>query len=202
MYIIISGVHGIGKTTLARMLAERLGAEFLTESIDEAIYPPAFGIGGDPLKAELWFVRQMLLKEAQMKDPKKIYVSDRGWADIYAYANVVLDEHARNLFRSVMDHMPKRLPDVHLIVHAPKNVVVERIKQRGRSTLVAWNELDDGYLERIISEFLSFYEAFKELRPLCLIDASGGVEDNLGRALEAVRPHLEKDAIKSAPSYS
>jgi deoxyadenosine/deoxycytidine kinase len=192
MYIVISGTHGIGKTTLARNLAEKLGADLLTESIDEAILPPVLGTGGDPLKAELWFVRQMILKEAQMKDTTKIYVADRGWADIYAYANVVLDEHARNLFRSVMDHMPKRLPDVHLVVHAPKDIVIKRIRQRGRSTLAAWNELDEGYLERVINEFCAYHEAFKDLRPLYLIDASGSIEENLARAFEAVKPHLNR----------
>jgi deoxyadenosine/deoxycytidine kinase len=195
MYIVISGVHGIGKTTLARKLAEKLGAELLTESIDEAILPPVLGAGGDPLKAELWFVRQMILKEAQMKDTTKIYVADRGWADIYAYANVVLDEHARNLFRSVMDHMPKRLPDVHLIVHAPKDIVIERIQRRGRSTLAAWNELDDAYLGGVLNEFLAYHEAFKDLRPLYLVDVSGSVEENLDCAFRAVRPHIEKERI-------
>jgi len=187
MYIVVSGTHGIGKTTLARKLAEKLGADFLTESIDEAIHPPTLGTGGDPLKAELWFVRQMILKEAQMNDKTKIYVADRGWADIYVYANVVLDEHSRNLFRSVMDHMPKRLPEVHLIVHAPKDIVMERIRRRGRGTLAAWNELDEGYLEGVINEFSAYHKAFKDLRPLHLIDASGSVEDNLDRAFAAVR---------------
>lgn len=190
MYIVISGAHGIGKTTLAQKLAEKIGAEFLTESIDEAILPPTLGAGSDPLRAELWFIRQMILKEAQMKDSTKMYVSDRGWADIHAYANVVLDEHARNLFRTVLDHLPKRLPDLHLIVHAPKEVILERIHARGRSTIAAWNEHDADYLGRVVDEFLAYHEAFKNLRPLYLVDASGSIEENLDRALAVVRPHL------------
>lgn len=190
MHIVISGVHGIGKTTLARKLAERLDADFLTESIDEAILPPSFGAKGDTLKTELWFVRQMLLKEAQMSDPSKVYVSDRGWADINVYANVLLDEHTRSLFRSVMDHMPKRLPDVHLIVHAPTEVIMERIRRRDRSTLNAWNELDEDFLTNINNGFLAYHAAFQDLRPLHLVDASGSIEENCDRALAAVSPHL------------
>ncbi len=195
MYIVISGVHGIGKTTLSHKLAEKIGAEFLTESIDEAIFPPTLGAGNDPLRAELWFIRQMILKEAQMKDPTKMYVSDRGWADIHAYANVVLDEHARNLFRTVLDHLPKRLPDVHLIVHAPKDIIAERIRARGRSTIAAWNEHDLVYLEKVSNEFLAYHDAFTNLRPIHLVDASGSVEENLERALSAVEPHLVKKVI-------
>ena len=191
MYIVLSGAHGIGKTTLAKKLADVLNAEFLTESIDESIPPPTLGTGGsDPLRAELWFVRQMLLKEAQMSDRKKIYVSDRGWADISAYANVILDEHARNLLRSVTDHLPRRMPDVHVIVDAPKETILARIKGRGRSAADGWNEFDEEYLGKIIGEFRAFHTAFKDLRPVHLVDVRGSVDDNLQQVLAAVTPYL------------
>jgi deoxyadenosine/deoxycytidine kinase len=190
MYIVISGVHGIGKTTIARELATRLGGVFLTESIDEAIAPPSLGKSSDPLKAELWFVRQMILKEAQMTDPKALYVADRGWSDIMAYANVVLDEHARNLFRSIFDHLPKRYPDVQLIVHAPLEVVEERIRGRGRDVMSDWNELDREYVENISKEFLAYHKSYKDLRSVYLLDASGTVAENCATALELLRPHL------------
>ncbi len=190
MYIVLSGTHGIGKTTLAKRLAEELGAVHLTESIDEAIPPPPLGVNGNALLSELWFVRQMILKEAQMKDAKKIYVSDRGWADISAYANVLLDEHARNIFRSVYDHLPKQLPDVHIIVDAPIDVVTSRIRARNRTTAVEWNEFDIDFLQNVMNEFTKFHSAYKDLRPVHLLDVSGSVEENLKSAVELVRPHL------------
>lgn len=190
MYIVLSGTHGIGKTTLAKRLALELGAVHLTESIDEAIPPPALGVNGNALLSELWFVRQMILKEAQMKDSKKIYVSDRGWADISAYANVLLDEHARNIFRSVYDHLPKQLPDVHIIVDAPIEVVTSRIRARNRTTAGEWNEFDIDFLQNIMNEFTKFHTAYKDLRPVHLLDVSGSIEDNLKGALNLVHPHL------------
>ena len=190
MYIVLSGTHGIGKTTLAKRLAEELGAVHLTESIDEAIPPPPFGQNSNALLSELWFVRQMILKEAQMKDPKKIYVSDRGWADISAYANVLLDEHARNIFRSVYDHLPKQLPDVHIIVDAPIEVVTTRIRARNRKTAGEWNEYDVDFLQNIMNEFTKFHSAYKELRPVYLLDVTGGIEENVKDAVALVSPHL------------
>lgn len=195
MYIVLSGVHGIGKTTIARELAQRLGGVFLTESIDEAIPPPVLGKNSDPLKAELWFVRQMILKEAQMADPKKLYVSDRGWSDIMAYANVLLDDHARNLFRSLFDHLPKRYPDVQLIVHAPIDIVVERIRGRHRDTASEWNELDRAYVEQLTNEFAAYHESYKNLRPVYLLDASGSVAENCATALDLLKPHLRATVL-------
>jgi deoxyadenosine/deoxycytidine kinase len=190
MYIVLSGVHGIGKTTIARELAQRLGGVFLTESIDEAIPPPLLGKSGDSLRAELWFVRQMILKEAQMTDPNTLYVADRGWSDIMAYANVLLDEHSRNLFRSLFDHLPKRYPDVQLIVHAPLEIIEERIQGRHRDTIAGWNELDRAYVESIRKEFLAYHDAYKDLRSIYLLDASGTVAENCTAALRVLKPHL------------
>lgn len=193
MYIVLSGTHGIGKTTLAAMLAKRLNAVHLTEVIDDVLPPPQLGTDGDPLKAQLWFMRQMILKEAQMADRSKDYVVDRGWADIAAYANVILDDESRQLFHFLFDHVPKRLPDVHIIVHAPLPVVLERIAKRRRDNAANWNEFDREYLQKIISEFERYHRSYKDLRPVYLLDASGSVEENVEVALQYLKPHIARE---------
>lgn len=189
MLIVLSGVHGIGKTTIARLLARKLSGVCLTEVIDDAIPPPILG-KSEGLKTQLWFVRQMILKEAQMTEPKTVYVADRGWSDISCYANVILDEHSRNLFRSIFDHLPKRTPDVQLIVHAPIDVVRARIEKRRRDSAMEWNELDQDYLESLTNEFLSYHESYKDLRSIYLLDASGTLKENCDAAFEILKPHL------------
>lgn len=190
MYIVLSGVHGIGKTTIAREIARRLGGTLLSEVIDDVVPPPMLGKSADALRTQLWFVRQMILKEAQMADPNVVYVSDRGWSDIVAYSNVLLDAHGRELFRSLFDRMPKRLPDVHIIVHAPIEVVIERIAKRNRSTLSEWSELDREYLDSLSREFVAYHDAYKELRPVYRLDAEGTIEENCAAALNMLEPHL------------
>lgn len=191
MYIVVSGVHGIGKTTIARELARRLGGVCLTETIDDAIPPPTLGgKNNDGLKTQLWFVRQMILKEAQMTDLDGVYVADRGWSDITCYANVILDEYSRNLFRSIFDRLPKRHPDVQIIVHAPMNVIVERIKRRNRDTVSEWNELEQEYLQNLTNEFLSYHNSYKNLRSIYLLDASGTLKENCDSAFKILKPHL------------
>lgn len=194
MYIVISGVHGIGKTTIARELARKLDGVCLSEVVDEAIPPPKLGPGTDALRTQLWFVRQMILKESQMTDTSAVYVADRGWSDIIAYSNVTLDEHARNIFRSVFDRLPKRLPDVQFVVNAPIEIVEERIMRRNRLALSEWNERDRPYMEALAKEFRSYHDAYKDLRPVYLLDATGSIEENCADALEMLVPHLPKTA--------
>lgn len=189
MYIVISGVHGIGKTTIAREIARALSARFLTESIDEALPPPPLGKTDHALGAQLWMSRQMILKERQMTDPNGVYVADRGWADVHAYSRVVLPRDEQDLFFSIADVLPKRTPDIHLIVHAPIAIVLERIAARSRSTSAAWNESDRAYLVQLDQEFRAFYNAFHDLRPIHLVDASGTIAENVDRALQVIRSH-------------
>lgn len=75
-------------------------------------------------------------------------------------------------------------------MHAPIDVVIERIKGRGRDTAAEWSELDRTYLESLSNEFLSYHDAYKNLRSIYLLDASGTLEENCDSALELLKPHL------------
>ena len=132
----------------------------------------------------------MILKEAQMTNPDATYIADRGWSDITCYANVILDEHARNLFRSIFDHLPKRTPDVQIVVYAPIDIVVERIRKRNRDSLARWNELEREYLQNLTNEFLAYHDSYKDLRSIYLLDASGTLKENCDSALALLEPHL------------
>lgn len=190
MYIVISGVHGIGKTTLARAVAEALDAEYLTEAVDDRIPPPVLGPGGNVPLAELWMARQTLLKESRIRDTGRIYVADRAWADIHSYMNVLCTPHEREILSSVMDHFPRRTPDVHIIVHAPTEVITERIRGRKRGRAGEWNEYDNEYVEKVQQAFLDYHDAFKDLRNIRLVDLSGTPEENVEATVAEIRPFL------------
>jgi deoxyadenosine/deoxycytidine kinase len=192
MYIVISGVHGIGKTTLARRVASELGGEFLPEVVDERIAPPVLGPGGNVILAELWMARQTMLKEASMRSTQKIYVADRAWADIRAYTEVLCTPHEREILFHALDQLPKRTPDVQLVVHAPMEVIMDRIYKRGRENLSQWNEHDEAYIANIQNAFLEYHNSFKDLRPIHLVDASGDIEANTRHALSALEPYLSR----------
>jgi len=191
MYIVISGVHGAGKTTLAKEVARRLGGIYLTETVDELVAPPQFGPKSkERLASQLWHSRQVLLKEKKILDDMNKYICDRGWADIYVYSRAILNEKERDLFFSIIDFLPKKLPDLHFIVHVEPEVLKQRIASRQRDNLENWGEDDQEYTLKINEDFVKFANDFKDLRPVYLIDIGGSVEENVEKILDIIKKHI------------
>ena len=181
----------MGKSTLAREVAKRLSGVYLTESVDELIAPPRFGPNSpDKLAGQFWHARQVLLKEQQITDSQKHYICDRGWADIYAYSRSILPEKDRDLFFAIADHLPKKLPDVHIVAYATPEVLVDRISRRNRDNLEAWAEDDIDYALKINQAFLDFSTQFKDLRPVYPVDVGGTIEENVEKVVDIIKKHI------------
>lgn len=191
MYVVISGAHGIGKSTSAEMVAKKLSGEYLTESIDEIIPPPQFGPKSkEKLLGQLWHMRQLLLKDKRIVDPNKLYIADRGWADVYVYSKFLLNDHAREILLSMTEAIPKKMPDVHIVVTADIDKIKARILGRKRSNLNKWSENDLEYLKKINQYFIEFARAFADLRPVYLVDISVSVEENVKKISEIIKKHM------------
>lgn len=187
MYIVISGVHGAGKTTIAKELAKKIGGVYLTEAIDELIAPPQFGPKSkEKLASQFWHARQLLLKDQKMVDDSKKYVCDRGWADLYVYSRELLKDRDKDLFLSIIDHLPKRMPDIHFIVYASPEVLTERVESRNRDNINAWGEQDKKYAKKINDAFIKFAKDFGDLRPIHLIDIGGSIEESLVKMTDII----------------
>jgi len=191
MYIVISGVHGSGKSTLALEVAKKIGGIYLTEAVDELVAPPQFGPKSkEKLASQLWHARQVILKEKRVVDDKEKYLCDRGWADIYVYSREILGGKERDLFFSIIDFLPKKLPDLHFIVHIDPEALKKRIDGRKRDNLESWGEDDKEYALRINEAFVNFAKDFQDLRPVYLVEVSGPIEENVKKVLDIIKKHI------------
>ncbi len=191
MYVVISGAHGIGKSTTAAMVAKKLNGEYLTESLDEIIPPPQFGPKSkEKILGQLWHIRQLILKESKMINKGKLYIADRGWADIYVYSKILLNDHAQNILLSLIEAMPKKIPDIHIVTTANISRIKDRILNRNRTALHKWGEDDLNYLKKINQGFIDFAKAFSDLRPVYLVDISGTPEENTKKVAKIIKDHL------------
>ncbi|MEW6328488.1 MAG: deoxynucleoside kinase [Candidatus Micrarchaeota archaeon] len=179
MYISVSGVHGSGKTNLCRMLARRNGWEYSPEIVDTIIPPPSFGPKSkNRLLSQLWHLRQLVLREDWLhKHQKKVVVTDRWWQDLIVYSKVLLSAREYMVIESIISAVQKEAPDLEIILWAPNDEVLEKISAHAKEKGGSEADNDLRYLKNLNHEFKKYHDAFKELRTLALIEATGSSED-------------------------
>lgn len=174
-HIAVEGPIGVGKTTLARRLAEDFGAELLLEQPEENPFLERFY--ADPraaaLPTQLSFlmgrVRQMqALRQndlfASMRVADFMIEKDR----LFAEATLEPDELA--LYEQVYANLTIDAPCPDLVVYlqAPADVLRRRIARRDRHYE---RSIDPVYLERLGERYANFFHHY-DAAPLLIVNAS------------------------------
>lgn len=136
-YIAVEGVIGVGKTTLARMIAERLDAELVLEAADENPFLPQFY--KDPTRfafqTQVFFLlsRYHQLGQLAARDlfAQRI-VCDYLFEKDGLFASVNLHEAELLLYEKISPLLRERLPRPELVIYlqAHTDVLLDRIKKR------------------------------------------------------------------------
>ncbi len=174
-YLVVEGNIGAGKTTLAKMIAERSSARLMLEQFSDNPFLPGFY--KDPAKyafpLELSFLAE---RYQQMKDElqpdlfQPLMVADYFVMKSVIFARINLPEPEfllfERLFSIIRDHI--RLPDRILYLHSEKDRLRKNIVSRGRSYE---QEIPDDYLASIQS---GYFELLKQLPgvPVVVVDVT------------------------------
>lgn len=174
-HIAVEGPIGVGKTTLARRLAEDIGAQLLLEQPEENPFLERFY--EDPRRAalptQLSFlmgrVRQMqALRQSDLFAPLRVadfmIEKDR----LFAQATLQGDELA--LYEQVYSHLTIDAPCPDLVVYlqAPVDVLLTRIARRDRSYE---RSIEPRYLERLCERYADFLYHY-DAAPVLIVNAS------------------------------
>ncbi|MCE6995010.1 AAA family ATPase [Saccharothrix sp. S26] len=144
-WICVDGVEGVGKTTIARALADAYGAHLAPEfsaasfgrALADAVRETPHLIAASGIGQSLVFLGDFYEVHASAVAPLvaagATVVSDRGYLSKYAYQDVVLgadlgETAARELLDGVFRHLPT--PDLTLHLVAPRGVLRERLVAR------------------------------------------------------------------------
>ena len=161
MVIVVAGMIGIGKSTLARMLGKHFNSEVFYESVDDNPILPLFYTASDeeieskryPFLLQLWFLdtRFKSIKQALVKDNN---VLDRSIYEDWYFAKVNKElgrisdlefgvyENLLNNMMEELEELPKKSPDILIYLKGSFETVLDRICKRGRSY-----ELDSSLIE-------------------------------------------------------
>ena len=174
-YIVIEGPLGVGKTSLAQMLAEKMNGQTLMEDVEEN--PFLVNFYQDPAKygfqTQIFFLLRRY-KQAQaigqMDLFNRVVISDYLFDKDRIFAQVNLDDHVFWLYEQLFQILRKRLtpPDLVLFLQANTDVLMERIKKRNRKYE---RSINFKYLEKVNRAFNDFFFHYSDC-PLLVVNAS------------------------------
>ena len=173
-YIVIEGPIGVGKTSLANKLSLEWDAELILENVDDNPFLSKFYKNQREvsLQTQLYFLltrtRQVqALKQQDIFD--KTRVSDFMLQKDRLFAQVTLNNEEYDLYDQLYSYMTVDIPKPDLLIYlqAPIDILIKKIKKRGRSFE---KYITDSYLEKLNSMYLKFFNNY-EGSPLLIVNA-------------------------------
>jgi deoxyadenosine/deoxycytidine kinase len=138
-YIAVEGAIGVGKTTVVERLAERLDATTVLEEWWQNPFLKAFydGTAGASFQAELFFLLSRYRQQQELLQRNlftQFTISDYLFekSKIFAYLNLEDSELLiyEKLYSLLGESVPR--PDLVVYLQAPTEVLLKRIRDRGR----------------------------------------------------------------------
>lgn len=193
-YIVVEGPIGVGKTTLARKLAESFGSDLLLEGVDENPFLTRFyqDQKSVALQTQLFFLFQRAgqiqsLRQADMFQPVRI--ADFIMEKDRLFAELTLDKEEFKLYQQVYEHLvlDAPVPDLVVYLQAPVETLRKRIAERGRAYE---RNLGNDYLSKLSESYMRYFHHYDD-SALLIVNATeidfANNENDYAMLLEQVR---------------
>ncbi len=169
-FILVAGNIGSGKTSLTERIGERLGYRTAYESVVDNPYLPDFYANMKlwSFHLQVFFLGHRAQQHLEMfEDPRSAIIDRSIYEDAFIFARALhsmgnINERDYNTYRQVFDLVVRTLPLPSLLIYlkCPVNILVDRIKKRGREIE---SSIDPNYLALLES----FYDDWINNFDLC-----------------------------------
>ncbi len=160
-YIAVEGVIGVGKTTFARMLAERMRAELLNEEVFENPFLVDFYRNKKryAFSCQLYFLISRFQQQQQLMERDLFaqrIVADYLFAKDGIFASINLSDRELLLYNKIAPVLSKDIPrpDLAIYLQASTGVLMQRVKKRNFSFE---RPIDTDYLDMLNRAYDYFF---------------------------------------------
>ncbi len=173
-FIVVEGPIGVGKTTLAKKLANSLGYDIFLEEYKQNPFLVNFYIDVEKyaLGTQLFFLLQRAkdFNKSKISNFKKNIVSDFFIQKDKIFAQTTLNDKEFDLYLEISNSLDIFLPSPDLVIYLQANhdTLVERIRTRANNFE---KNISSEYLKKINDAYTSFFYSYKE-SPLLIINTS------------------------------
>ena len=174
-YVAIEGVIGVGKTSLAHLLEERLNAKLVMEKFDENPFLADFYL--DPeryaFQTQLFFLLSRYRQQQELRQTDvfhKLVISDYMFVKDRLFASLNLDDKEMSLYDSVAKILEKNIlnPDLVIYLQAETPKLMERITLRGRDFE---KNMSLDYIDALNQVYNEYFFRYQE-SPLLIINTN------------------------------
>jgi deoxyguanosine kinase len=174
-YIVIEGPIGVGKTSLAGLLAKEFNARMAVEEPEENPFIKQFYQDRKKyaFQTQLFFLLNRFQQQkeiAQLDLFNQVTVSDYLFAKDRIFASINLDDHELALYTQIYQLLNGQIPTPDLIIflQAKPEILLHRIRSRGHSYE---KEIELDYL-KVLTEAYNYYFFHYDQSPLLIVDTS------------------------------
>ena len=194
-YVAIEGTIGVGKTSLANLLCEKLGAKLVLESFEDNPFLSDFY--DDPerhaFQTQLWFLLQRYQQQHELRQIdmyQNLVITDYMFVKDRLFASLNLSEKEMSLYDTVANMMEKNVihPDLVIFLQADTETLMKNISTRGREFE---KNLSEDYLDALNQVYNEYFFRYQDT-PLVIINTNNIDFVNNNEDLEEMINYIRK----------
>ncbi len=174
-YVAIEGPIGVGKTSLAKLLSERLGARLILEGFDENPFLSEFYDEPEryAFQTQLFFLLQRYQQQQELRQVDMFHnllIVDYMFVKDRLFASLNLDEKEMTLYDTVAKLLEKNVinPDLVIYLQADTDTLMRNNSYRGRDME---KNISEEYIDALNQLYTEYFFRYQDT-PLVIINTN------------------------------
>tara|TARA_B100001750_G_C15491280_1_gene591405 strand:+ start:363 stop:1004 length:642 start_codon:yes stop_codon:yes gene_type:complete len=174
-YVAIEGTIGVGKTSLANLLSNKLGAKLVLEVFEDNPFLSDFY--EDPerhaFQTQLWFLLQRYQQQQDLRQVdmfQNLVITDYMFVKDRLFASLNLNEKEMSLYDTVANMMERNVigPDLVIFLQADTETLMRNIARRGRDFE---KNMSEDYIDALNQVYNEYFFRYQDT-PLVIINTN------------------------------